>query len=339
MAMIRRATFTLLLASLWLLAPTHAVAVEQTPAVDQPDEDESADSADELWGLKLGVQGDRVSTLGLTGTATYDLFPSTTLHGSGGATDYRSDPPPGTASTPRTIWADAGITQRFGKFGLDGALGHWVATHVLKADEIKLAGTFASGGFSGALRTGYRRATFASFTGTAVADFGNGVQGAQVIAGCQVKNTAFGVDGRWQGRVFGVHGSLMSYQYANARCGLTAPGVGSASVSLGEAAFAGLAGDPLSRLANTALPVIGEQPSLARSMGRFGVSFRRKDKGLSVDYLRQQDNYLSSVGTAIFATATAYLGGSTGVDVTFGRSQGGIGPRGLFGGLGLRARF
>ena len=193
--------------------------------------------------------------------------------------------------------------------------------------------------FSGALRTGYRRTTFASFATSAVADFGNGVQGAQVIAGCQVKNTSFGLDGRWQGKVFGVHGSLTSNQYADAHCGLTAPGVGSASVSLGEAAFASLAGDPLGRLANTALPVIGEQPSLARSTGRFGVSWRRKDKGLSVDYLRQQDNYLSSVGTAIFATATAYLGGSTGVDATFGRTQGGSGPRGLFGGLGLRARF
>jgi len=337
--MIRRATIPQLLASLWLLAPTHVVAVEQTPAVEQTDDEEMADSADERWGLRLGVQGDRVSTLGLTGTATYDLFPATTLHGSGGATDYRSDPPVGTPSTPRSIWVDAGITQRFGKFALDGALGHWVATHVLKAEEIKLAGSFSSGGFSGALRTGYRRSTFASFASSAVADFGNGVQGAQVIAACQVKNTSFGVEGRWEGRTFGVHGSMMSNQYANARCGLTAPGIGTASASLGEAAFAGLAGDPLSRLANTALPVIGEQPALARSVGRFGVSYRRKDKGVSVDYLRQQDNYLSSTGTAIFATATAYLGGSTGLDVTFGRAQGGSGPGGLFGGLGLRARF
>ncbi len=337
--MIRRATFPLLMTMLWLLAPAHAVAVEQTPAVDQADDGEEGDSADERWGLKLGVQGDRVSTLGLTGTATYDLYPSTTLHASGGATDYRSDPPVDTPATPRTIWADAGITRRFGKFGIDGALGHWVATHVLKAEELKLAGTYGSGGFSGALRTGYRRATFASFASTAVADFGNGLQGAQVIAACQVKSTAFGADGRWEGKAFGLHGSLMSYQYANARCGLYAPGIGSASVSLGEAAFAGLAGDPLSRLANTALPVIGEQPSLARSVGRFGVSYRRADKGLSLDYLRKQENFVNSVGYAVYATATAYLGGSTGIDVTFGRSQGGVGPRGLFGGLGLRARF
>jgi len=337
--MIRRATFLLLLAGPWLLAPTHARAVEQTPAVEQTEDDEMADSADERWGLNLGVQGDRVSTLGLTGTATYDLYPSTTLHASGGAIDYRSDPPVNTPSTPRTIWADAGITQRFGKFAIDGALGHWVATHVLKADEIKLAATFASGGFSAALRTGYRRSTFAWFDSFAVVDVGTGPQFLSVVANCQVKNTVFGADGRWQGKAFGVHGSLMSYQYANARCGLYAPGYGSVSASLAEATFADVARGPLSRLAGTALEVIGEQPSLSRSVARFGASYRRNDKGLSLDYLRQQDNYLGLVGHALYATATAYFGGSTGLDVTFGRSQDGNGPRGLFGGLALRTRF
>ena len=338
--MIRRGTLPLLMAGLWLLAPTRAVAADATPAVERTDEDEMADSADERWGLKLGVQGDRVSTMGLTGAATYDLFASTTLRASGHSTDYRSDPPVGTPASARTVGAEAGVTQRFGRFGLDVALGHWTATDVVKANEFKLGGTFSQGAFSGGLHTGYRRATFVPFTTLASADFGTGVQLESVVASCRITNTAFGADGRWQGQVFGAHGSMMAYQYGNTRCGLVASGVGSATVTQSSTAFAALAAAPLSRLAMTALPMIGEQPALARSVGQLGISWKRLNKGFGLDYLRQQDYFSGSTSSALYATATSYLGGSTGLEVTLGRARGGNGgPRGMFGGVGLRARF
>jgi hypothetical protein len=331
----------MLMAGLWLLAPVRAHALDPTPApaVEPTEDDELADSADEKWGLRGGLQGDRVSSLGVTGEVSYDVRPSTTLHVGGHATDYRPDPPPGQPGTPRSIAAEFGVQQRFGHFAIDGAFGHWLATHVVKADELNFGGSYANGGFSGGLRAGYRHSRFSTFATTAVADFGHGVQGANVLASCQVKNTAFGADGRWQGPAFGVHASATAYQYHDATCGLTAPGIGYASRAFSQPAFAALASDPLSRLSQTALPVIGQQPSLSKSLGLFGVSWRRKDKGLALDYLRQQDYFRGTVGYAYFATATAFLGGSTGIDVTFGRSQGGGQPRGLFGGLGLRARF
>jgi hypothetical protein len=340
MLMIRRTTLPLLAAGLWLAVPGvgHA-APEPTPAAVDEDTLELTDSADERWGLDLGVQGDRQSSLGLTGAIRYDLFPSTTLHGSGHATDYRSDPAPGVPGVPRSLAAEVGVLQRFGHFGVDVAFGHWLATHVVKADELNLAGTYSNGGFSGGLRAGYRRATFAAFQSVASADFGTGYRTADVTASCRLTNTAFGVEGRWQGERLGAHATMMGYQYSSARCGLTAAGIGYASLSEDAGAFAALAGAPLSRLQNTALPVIGQQPALARSYAQLGVTWRRKDKGLSLDYLSQQDNFLGGTGTAYFATATAYMGGSTGIDVIFGRSQGGGSPRGLFGGLALRTRF
>lgn len=339
-AMIRRATLSLLAAGLWLAASPQALAApEPTPAAVDEDQMELADSADERWGLDLGIQGDRQSSLGLTGAVRYDLFPRTTLHGSGHATDYRSDPSPGVPGVPRSIAAELGVLQRFGRFGVDLGFEHWLATHVVKANELHLSGTYANGGFSGGLHAGLRRATFSAFQSVAAADFGTGFRFADVTAFCKLNGTAFGVDGRWQGERFGAHAQMTGYQYASARCGLSAAGIGYASVSEDASAFAALAAGPLARLQNTALPVIGLQPALARSLAQLGVTYRRKDKGLSIDYLSQQDYFLGGTGTAYFATATAYMGGSTGIDVTFGRSQGGGSPRGLFGGLALRTRF
>ncbi len=336
--MIRRATLPLLLASLWILAPAPARALEQATAQAE-EEDALADSPDERWGLKLGLQGDLHSSVGATGALSYDLYPATTLRAAGYASDDGGNVAPGVASAGRSISAEVGATQHFGRFGVDLDIGHWTSTGVLSADEIKLGGRYLSGGFSGGLRAGYRRSRFDSFATATVVDFGNGVHSASTTASCRVANTAFGADGRWQGAAFGAHAALMAYQYGDARCGFYAAGLGSVRVSQSAAVFAALAAAPLARLQNSALPVIGEQPSLARTFSQFGISWKRADKGLALDYLRQEDYFLGGVGYAVFATASANLGGSTGVDVSFGRSRGGGAPRGVFGGLGLRARF
>jgi hypothetical protein len=285
------------------------------------------------------VQGDRNSSYGFTSRLGYDVLRATTLHASAHATEYQGDLHQTNPGTTRSLAAAVGGTQRFGRFALDLDVGQWRVSNLVKTNEFKVAGLFDGGAFSGGLRTGFRKSNFTDFGTTATVDVGAGPQSLPVTAACQLKSTLFGADGRYQARRWGVHGSLSEYQYSDASCTLyPAAGVG-VGASLNAAQFAALAPDQVTRLLNLAMPVIGDQQSLAKSTAQVGASWRRKDLQLALDYLRQQDYFTGAQSTAYFATLTGDLGGGTGVDVTFGRTQGGGTPRGLFGGLGVRARF
>ena len=334
--MTRRTTLPFGLAALWLLAAAPAHAVAPTPAVDDADAQDAAD--DGRWALALGVQGDRNSSYGFTSRLGYDVLRSTTLHASAHATQYQGDMSQTNPPTVRALAAAAGATQRFGRFALDLDLGQWRISNLVKTNELKLGGMFAAGEFSGGLRAGVRKTTFVDFGTNATIDLGGGPQNTVVTAACQLKSKALGADGRYQGRTWGVHASLTQYQYSDATCTLQAAG-GTVTASENAAQFAALAPDQVSRLQNLAMPVIGDQQSLAKSTDQVGASWRHKDLQLAADYLRQKDYYTSALSQAYFGTLSADLGGSTGVDVTFGQTHGGGTPRGLFGALGVRARF
>ncbi len=336
--MIRRATILGLLVGVGLatLAPSAAFAELLTPVARPVD---TVDWKDSRWGLDLGVQGDRGKAGGVTGALMVDVFEFTRLHGSGHATVYPGAAPSGQASPPHSIGAEAGVLQRFGRFGLDVAIGHWLILHTVTANELNVTGSFTGGAFSGALGTGMRRSRFANFGTTATADFGNGVQTASVTASCRVNSTQFGGDGRWQGRVWGAHASFTAFQYQDVSCGFDAGAIGTANVSENAAQFAVTATALLAHMQAAALPIVGGQPSLAHSRGQFGVSWRRRDLGLALDYLRQQDYFLGTTGTALFGTLTGDLGEGSAVDVTFGGTRGNGTRFGPFGGFGVRTRF
>lgn len=338
--MIRGTTLSLGLAALLTLAAMPAHAVSQTPATDAEEVDPSAPAADDRWALELGVQGDRNSAYGFTSRLGYDLWRHTTVHGSAHATQYQGDLSQTNPGSTRSLAASVGATQRFGRFALDGDVGQWRVTNLATTNELKVSGAFSGGAFSGALRSGYRKTKFNNFATIATIDQGAGPQNVAVTAACELKSTAFGADGRYQGRRWGLHGSLTQYNYSDATCALY-PAAGGAGVAASEnaAQFAALAPFQVSRLQNLAMPVIGGQQSLAKSSAQVGISFRRKDAQLALDYLRSQDYYTSALSKAYFSTLTADLGGGTAVEVTFGDSRGGGTPRGIFGGLGVRARF
>ena len=336
--MTRRTTILGLVASLSLaaLVPSTALAELLTP-VARPAE--TVDWRDSRWGLDLGVQGDRGKAGGVTGAVMVDVFEFTRLHGSGHATVYPGATPSGKASPPQSIGAEAGVLQHFGRFGLDVAIGHWLVLHTVTANELNVRGSFTGGAFSGGLETGLRRSRFATFGTTATADFGNGVQTASVTATCRVSNTQFGANGRWQGRTWGAHGSFTSFQYQDVSCGFVNGAIGAVSASENASQFVAIAGTLLAHFDSAALPTIGEQPTLAKTRGQFGVSWRRRDLGLALDYLRQQDYFLGTTGTALFGTMTADLGEGSYVDVSFGGVRGAGTRFGPFGGFGVRTRF
>jgi hypothetical protein len=336
--MTRRTTTLGLAAGLWLatIAPSNALAELLTPVARPVDK---VDWRDSRWGLDLGVQSDRGKAGGVTGALMVDVFEFTRLHGSGHATVYPGVTPAGHATPPHSIGAEAGVLQRFGRFGLDVAIGHWLVVNTVTANELNASASFAGSAFSGGLSTGLRRSRFATFGTTATADFGGGVQTASVTATCRVNNTQFGADGRWQGRAWGAHAAFSSYQYQDVSCGFVAGGIGAVSVSETAAEFATTGSALLAHLQYAALPTIGQQPTLAKSRGQFGVSWRHRDLGIALDYLRQQDYFLGSTGTAVFGTLTGDLGEGSAVDVTFGGTRGAGMRLGPFGGFGVRTRF
>jgi len=336
--MIRRAMTLGLVAGLGLatLAPSNARAELLTPVARPAG---PVDWKDSRWGLDLGVQGDRGKAGGLTGALTFDVLQSTRLHGSWHGTVYPGAIPEAAASPPHSLGAEFGVLQRFGRFGLDVSAGRWLIRHVVTASELNVAGSYAGESFSGALSAGSRRSRFESFGAVVAADFGAGVQSTDVSASCRVNNTQFGAEGRWQGRTYGAHGAFTAYQYQDVSCGFTAAGGGSVTMAENAAGFASIATNLLARLQSAALPIIGQQPALAHSRGQFGVSWRHREMGVALDYLRQQDYFLGTTGSALFGTVTGDLGEGTAVDVSFGAARGAGTRFGPFGGFGVRTRF
>jgi len=335
----RRTAFFFGFAVAWALTVTPSHAVSQTPT--GPDDEASESATDQgRVAIALGVQGDRQRAFGFTSAVSYDLLRATTLRASGHGAESRGDLTQGYSGTIDSLGASFGVTQRFGRAGVDLDVGHLQISNFLKADELKIGGTFHVGVLSGGLRTGVRKSTFAPFSGLTTLDLGNGPQLVPVQARCEVRNTWWGVDGRYQGRVWGAHAGLTKEQYQDASCGLLPAEGARVSASFANAQFAQLAIGPLGRLQQLVLPVIGDQQTLANSLASAGVSWRHRDMILAVDYLRQRDHYVGTLGKAYVATCTADLGHGTEVDVSLGDSRGdGAGPRGLFGGLGLRTRF
>lgn len=331
--MIRRATTSFLAAALWLLTPAQARALDQTP-----DREDAQDASP--WALALGVAGDRKSAYGFTSSLGWDVWRATTLHAGAHATQYMGDLTQANPGVSRSLAASGGVTQRFGRFALDVTLNHWQITHLVKANEFRFGGEATVGSFSGGLRGGFRKSTFASFASSAVLDLGGGPQLTPVTAGCKGKDTSWGADARYQGRVWGAHSSLTKYTYGDTTCNLYPAGGTGVSRNLNGSEFAVLAAAPLGRLQNIAMPVIGAQETLANSIVQGGFSWKHKDLGIAIDYLRQRDHFVGNLGKAYFITGTADLGEGTAVEATVGDTRGaGSTARGVFAGIGVRARF
>jgi hypothetical protein len=331
--MTTRTTVPALLAALLLFAQVPAAV-----AADDPDEDEPEQKVDAPWSLALGTQVDQLSTRGFTGELGRDLTPNTTLRFAADSTSYASN-----AATAQAGFNSNGIelgaTHDFERFSIAGAVARWQDTDLVTAKELKLGGDFHFDPWSVGLRTGYRRAKFDPFhTQISVTLKDGTVVDANTTSRCTLDNTALGLDGRFEGDVWGFYATAMQYQYKDAKCGVTANGKNVLSKA-DRQQLRDLSAGILDRLSGVATRRIGRQETLLDSSLDSGVSWKHDDLTVSLDYSHQKDFFIGAASNTYSVTGTADLGDHTGVDCTLGVTRGGNVTSGGFVGFALRAKF
>ncbi len=320
-----------LLAALLLLAQVPAAVA----AADDPDEDEAEEKVDAPWSLALGTQVDQLSTRGFTGELGRELTPNTALRLAADSTAYDSTNQAGFKSNG----VELGATHDFERFAIQGAIARWQDTDLVTAKELKLDGDFRFEPWSVGLRAGYRRSTFDPFhTPVSVTLKDGTVVDANTTSRCKLNNTALGLDGRFEGDVWGAYATLMEYQYQDAKCSVTARGKNALSRA-DRLQLRDLSAGILDRLSVVATRRIGRQETLLDSSLDTGVSWKHDDLTVSLDYSHQKDFFIGAASNTYSVTGTADLGDHTGVDCTLGVTRGGGVTSGGFVGFALRAKF
>jgi hypothetical protein len=325
-----RTTAPCLLAALLLLAQVPAAV-----AADEADEDEAEETVNAPWALSLSTLVDQQSTRGFIGQLGRDLTPNTTVRFAADSTDYTATNPAGFKSQG----IELGASHDFERFSIDGAVARWQDTDIVTAKELKLGGDVHFDPWSVGLRTGYRRSKFDPFRSTADVTLKDGtVVVATSTSRCTLDNTALGLDGRFEGDIWGFYATAMSYQYKDSKCSFKVGAKGVLSPATRQQ-LRELSGGALDRLSTVATRRIGRQETLLDSSLDSGLSWKHNDLVVSVDYSRQKDFFIGDSSNTYSVTGTADLGDHTGVDCTLGLTRGGGVTSGGFVGFALRARF
>jgi hypothetical protein len=327
-----RTTARSLLAALTLLAQVHtAVAVAAVPA----DEDEDAQpvAVNAPWALSLATLVDQQSTRGFFGELGYDLTKKTSVRFAADATSRTMTNP----ANFNSQGVEAGAAHDFARFRLDGAVAHWQNTDINSANELRLGGAFHFDPWTAGLRAGYRRATFDPIATTVTTPAAPLPQAA--VARCDLNNTAFGLDGRYQGRVWGGYVTATTYRYADAKCGFQFNDGSTVEQQLTKAQFAQLAAAQAAQLTAAALHHVGRQEMLLDGYVDAGASWKKDDFVVSLDYSRLKDYFAGATSNTYSVTGTADLGDHAGIDCTLGITQGGGVTEGGFVGFAVRAKF
>ncbi|MBS0394662.1 MAG: hypothetical protein JSR54_08545 [Proteobacteria bacterium] len=325
-----RKTATLLLALLPLLGQAPVAH-----AADEPDEDEPEEHADAPWSLALATLVDQASTRGLNVQVGRDVGAANTVQFVADSTDYTSINQAGFKSQG----VELGLLHEFERFDVKGAVARWQDTDILTAKELKLDGDLHFDPWSVGLRTGYRRANFDPFTSKVPVTLKNGTTiDAATRSTCSLDNTALGLDGRYEGDIWGFYATAMNYQYKDASCRFLLSG---AAVRAGatRAELSALSGGVLDRLTAVATRRIGRDQTLLDSSLDAGTSWKHDDLIVSLDYSRQKDYLVGAISNTYSVTGTADLGDHAGVDCTLGITRGAGVSQGAFVGFGVRARF
>jgi hypothetical protein len=325
-----RTTASCLLAALLLLAQVPAAV-----AADDADDDESEEAVNAPWALSLSTLVDQQSTRGFSGQLGRDLTPNTAVHVTADATDYTATQQGGFKSQG----VEAGVSHDFERFTVDGAVARWQDTDLVTAKEVKLGGDFHFDPWSVGLRTGYRHAKFDPLHSTSAVTLKDGtVVAAGTTSRCTLDNTALGLDGRFEGDVWGFYATAMSYQYKDSKCAFMV-GANSVRALADRLQLRELAGGALDRMSTVATRRIGRQETLLDSSLDSGVSWKHDELVVSLDYSRQKEFLVGASSNTYSVTGTADLGDHTGVDCTLGVTRGGHVTSGGFVGFALRARF
>jgi hypothetical protein len=331
--MTRRTTAPPLLAALLLLAPVPAAL-----AAAEPDEDDSEQQVDAPWSLSLATQVDQQSTRGIIGELGRELTANTAVRVAADSTSYTSYNNAGLNSQG----VEGGASHDFEHFSIAGAVAHWRDIDVVTANELKLGADFRADPWSVGLRGGYRRSDFEPFTSTIAVTLKDGTTiAAATTSHCKLNNTALGADGRFEGDVWGVYATAMSYQYKDSSCSFKVAGKAVLSQA-DRQQLRDLSGGALDRLTVAATRRIGRRETLLDSSLDTGVSWKHDDLVVSLDYSRQKEFFVGATSNTLSVTGTADLGDHTGIDCTLGATRGGTptsaGTTG-FVGFALRAKF
>jgi hypothetical protein len=324
-----RTTAHSLLAALLLLAHTPAVL-----AAADPDEDEPQEQSDSRWAASLSTDVDQASTRGFAGELRYHATPATDVHFAAETTSYTQTINNGFTSQA----VELGAGHEFKWFGIDAAVAHWQALDILAANEFLVGAELHLGPWSIGPRLGYRRSNFNPFDVTVTnATSGTTSSGE---ATCKLSNDAYGLDGRFQGSVWGAHATFMDFRYSNASCAVN-PGTGAPIVTVhqNQTQFAQLVGALVQPMSVAATRYIGRDQTLMDSDLDAGVSWKHNDLVVALGYARQKEYFTGDGSSTYFVTGTADLGNATGIDCTIGITRGdGITESG-FVGLAVRAKF
>lgn len=313
-----------------------ALLLAQAPAaIAAADEDEEAPpaAAHAPWSLSLATLVDQQSTRGFFGELGYDLTRKTAVR-------FAAESISHTMTNPANFTSQgvaAGAAHDFARFRLDGAIGHWQNSDINSANEARLGGTFNFAPWTAGLRLGYRRATFDPITTTVTTP--PAPQPQPAVARCDLNNTALGLDGRFQGRVWGGYLSATTYRYADASCSFQFADGSVLQQHLSREQFAQLAAAQAAQLTLAALHHIGRNEMLLDGYVDTGASWKHDDLVVSLDYSRLKEYFAGASSNTYSVTGTADLGEHAGVDCTLGYTQGGGITDGGFVGFAVRAKF
>jgi hypothetical protein len=326
-----RMTVPAVLAALLLLAQVPAAVA----AADDPDEDEPEQKVDAPWSLSLATQVDQLNTRGFTGELGRDLTPNTTVRFRADSNDYTAV----AAANFKSEGVELGAVHDWESFSIDGAVAHWIDTDIVTANELKLGGEYRFDPWTVGLKTGYRRAKFDPFTSKGAVTLPDGtVVPATTKSTCKLDNTALGLNGRFDGDIWGASVEFMDYPYADAKCSYKVA-TKSALSRADRLALRDLSGGALDRLNSVATRHIGRDESLLDWSLDAGGSWKHDDLVVSLDYSRQKAYLIGAVSSTYAVTGTADLGDHMGVDCTLGVTTGGGVSSGGFIGFALRAKF
>lgn len=304
------------------------------PAIAAADDDENAPDKDARWTLNLSTVVDRQSGRGLAGSAGYSTSPATTWTLGANGSDTTSTSTTGLA----TSGIDFGYAHDFEHWGVNAAIARWQDVDVLTARELNGGGEFRREAWSIGPRLQLRRTTFDQFMANTTVTPGGTPLPVAANARCTLDNVGLGLRSAYDGETFGGYLNGAKYQYRDSSCHFDVTGLGALSRDTRNE-LRQLLGPVADLLARNAARRIGSQNALFDSSFGGGASWRHDDLKLGLDYVRARDFLLGLRSDTLSATATADLGGSTGVDMTFGATRSATYGSIAFIEFAVRARF
>ena len=293
------------------------------------DDDEDEAEPDTRWSLSLATVVDQKSAREFDGSGGYALTPDTSVQLGANLSDSTSNSSTGIGTSA----VDVGLSHDFSRISVDGRFRRWQATDILNALELSGGAAWQADAWSLGPRLELRRSRFDPLNVTIAVP---GVSQAPVnpTARCTLNNFGYGLSGAYQGEVWGARLEGSSYRYSSASCDFD--GV---HAHVSRDLLSQLLGPSADLLARAAGRNVGSRDVPVDSRLGGGASWQHEELRIALDYSQSKDFLRGLRSRTLAATATADLGGGSGVDVTLGATQSASYGTLAFVGFAVRANF